>query len=319
MQNKSSPAVLFVIYVFLVLLSVIVSPAENIHTDNIVVVLDASGSMEDRFISDPTQTRMDAAKEALRAVLTTIHDGTNIGLLVFSGSNVNKHWVYPLGPKNNEALAKAINSPLPGGTTPLGEYLKIGADRLLEQREKQYNYGSYRLLVVTDGAATDHDKVQLYTPEIMHKQIRIDVIGVDMEQNHMLATVVDSYRRADNPKQLIKAVSDILAESASTGIDSGGENIFELISPLTEELALSIIDEMTKVPGNQPIGKQPPPLEQTTEMDTPNPTVNANANQPSNQNSNLVLAGIIILIISLSIITWVVIKKKQVNSKTQNK
>ena len=96
------------------------------------------------------------------------------------------------------------------------------------------------------------------------------------------------------------------------------ENIFELISPLTEELALSIIDEMTKVPGNQPIGKQPP-LEQTTEMDTPNPTVNANANQPSNQNSNLVLAAIIILIISLSIITWVVIKKKQVNSKTQNK
>ena len=82
---------------------------------------------------------------------------------------------------------------------------------------------------------------------------------------------------------------------------------------------MSIIDEMTKVPGNQPIGKQPPPLEQTTEMDTPNPTVNANANQPSNQNSNLVLAGIIILIISLSIITWVVIKKKQVNSKTQNK
>jgi len=53
-------------------------------------------------------------------------------------------------------------------------------------------------------------------------------------------------------------------------------------------------------------------------MDTPNPTINANVNQPSNQNSNLILAGIIIFIISLSIITWVVIKKK-VNSKTQNK
>ena len=34
---------------------------------------------------------------------------------------------------------------------------------------------------------------------------------------------------------------------------------------------------------------------------------------------NLVLAGIIILIISLSIMTWIVIKKNQVNSKTQNK
>ena len=76
---------------------------------------------------------------------------------------------------------------------------------------------------------------------------------------------------------------------------------------------------MTKVPGNQPIGKQPLPPEQTTEMDIPNPTVNANVNQPSNQDSNLVLAGIIILIISLSIMTWVVIKKNQVNSKAQNK
>jgi len=316
MQNTSSPVVLLTICAFLVSLSVTVLPDENVHTDNIVVILDASGSMGEKFSSDPTKTRMNAAKEALQTVLTTILDGTNIGLLVFSGSNVKNHWVYPLGPKDNEALIKAINFPLPGGTTPLGTYLKIGANRLLEQREKQYNYGSYRLLVVTDGAASAPDKVRLYTPEIMHKQIRIDVIGVDMEQDHMLATVVDSYRRADNPEQLIKAVSEVLAEVAGTGIDSGGEDIFELISPLTEELASSLIDEMTKVPGNQPIGKQLVTPKQATKMDTANQIVNANTNQPSNQDSEMGFhIWFIIIIISLSVIMWVVFKNRNKSSQ----
>ena len=292
-----------------------VLPGENVHTDNIVVILDASGSMGEEFSSDPTKTRMNAAKEALQTVLTTILDGTNIGLLVFSGSNVKNHWVYPLGPKDNEALIKAINFPLPGGTTPLGTYLKIGANRLLEQREKQYNYGSYRLLVVTDGAASDPDKVRLYTPEIMHKQIRIDVIGVDMEQDHMLATVVDSYRRAGNPEQLIKAVSEVLAEVAGTGIDSGGE-VYSLISPLTEELASSLIDVMTKVPGNQPIGKQLVTPEQATKVDTANQIVNANTNQPSNQDSEMGFhIWFIIIIISFSVIMWVVFKNRNKSSQ----
>ena len=315
MQTTSSPVVLLAIYAFLVSLPVTVLPGENVHTDNIVVILDASGSMGEEFSSDPTKTRMNAAKEALQTVLTTILDGTNIGLLVFSGSNVKNHWVYPLGPKDNEALIKAINFPLPGGTTPLGTYLKIGANRLLEQREKQYNYGSYRLLVVTDGAASDPDKVRLYTPEIMHKQIRIDVIGVDMEQDHMLATVVDSYRRADNPEQLIKAVSEVLAEVAGTGIDSGGE-VYSLISPLTEELASSLIDEMTKVPGNQPIGKQLVTPEQATKVDTANQIVNANTNQPSNQDSEMGFhIWFIIIIISFSVIMWVVFKNRNKSSQ----
>ena len=315
MQTTSSPVVLLAIYAFLVSLPVTVLPDENVHTDNIVVILDASGSMGEEFSSDPTKTRMNAAKEALQTVLTTILDGTNIGLLVFSGSNVKNHWVYPLGPKDNEALIKAINFPLPGGTTPLGTYLKIGANRLLEQREKQYNYGSYRLLVVTDGAASDPDKVRLYTPEIMHKQIRIDVIGVDMEQDHMLATVVDSYRRADNPEQLIKAVSEVLAEVAGTGIDSGGE-VYSLISPLTEELASSLIDEMTKVPGNQPIGKQLVTPEQATKVDTANQIVNANTNQPSNQDSEMGFhIWFIIIIISFSVIMWVVFKNRNKSSQ----
>lgn len=296
MKNVTRPTVLFII--LLLQLTPDALSEEGVHTENIVIILDASGSMKDKFSSDQTKTKMAAAKEALRQVVRKIPDGTNIGVLVFSGTNTQKNWVYPLSPKDDDELMKAISLPRPGGGTPLGNYIKIGADRLLEQREKQYNYGSYRLLVVTDGQATDPEAVKTYTPEVMDRQIRIDVIGVDMRQDHMLATVVDSYRRADNPGQLVKVVSEILAETSNTGTNTSGEDVFEFIAPLTENVALSLITAITKVPGNTPIGKQPmtPEPEATTPppKQPPQPS-QQNTPQASGQMWKVLLIGIAIL------------------------
>ena len=231
----------------------ICSADDDIHKDNIVVILDASGSMQDKFSGDRTKSKMEAAKAALQEVLANIPDGTQIGLLVFSGANIHNEWVYPLGPKDTEKLIAAIRLPQPSGDTPLGKYIRIGANRLLEQREKQYNYGNYRLLVVTDGEASDADKVKHYTPEILNRQIRIDVIGVDMKTDHMLANVVDSYRKADNPGELVAAVSQILAETGGTGTDVGGEDAFEYIAPLSPEIAADLIQQLTTPPSNTSI------------------------------------------------------------------
>ncbi len=228
--------------------------AENgVHTDNIIVILDASGSMKDKFRGDETKSKMDAAKEALQEVLAKIPDGTNIGVLVFSGRNVPNEWVYPLGPKDTNKLIEAINRPEPEGGTPLGRYIRIGANRLLEQREKQYNYGNYRLLIVTDGEAQDAEKVTKYTPEILNRQLRVDVIGVDMSTDHQLAQEADSYRKADNPGELVAAVSQILAETGGTATDVGGEEAFDDIAPLTTEIALDLIQRITTPASNEAI------------------------------------------------------------------
>ena len=80
--------------------------------------------------------------------------------------------MYPLGPKDTEKLTAADSVATTERQYTLGRYIRIGANRLLEQREKQYNYGNYRLLVVTDGEASDADKVRHYTPEILNRQIR---------------------------------------------------------------------------------------------------------------------------------------------------
>ena len=252
----------------------ICSADDDIHKDNIVVILDASGSMREKFSSDQTKSKMEAAKAALLEVLSKVPDGTQIGLLVFSGANIQNEWVYALGPKDTQRLTAAIQLPQPGGNTPLGRYIRIGANRLLEQREKQYNYGNYRLLIVTDGEASDADKVRHYTPEILNRQIRVDVIGVDMTTNHMLANFVDSYRKADNPGELVAAVSEILAETADTGTDVSGEDAFEYIAPLSDEIAADLIQRLTTPPSNTSIAIKPTetrPSQPTPPRQTPAP------------------------------------------------
>lgn len=279
------------------------SIADNgVHTDNIVIILDASGSMQDKFRADETKSKMDAAKEALKEVLAKVPEGTNIGLLVFSGRNIRDEWVYPLGPKDTARIIAAIDLPQPEGGTPLGRYMRIGANRLLEQREKQYNYGNYRLLIVTDGEAQDQAKIEQYTPEILNRQIRVDVIGVDMKTDHKLATDADSYRRADNPGELVAAVSQILAETGGTGTDIDGEDAFEYIAPLSSEVALDLIQRITTPPSNAvitatPVKRMPTqPKAPTTQQPIQQPVP-----KRSGGNSGWLIIGLVIVIVGFII------------------
>ncbi|MXV78215.1 VWA domain-containing protein [Candidatus Poribacteria bacterium] len=274
--------------------------AENgVHTDNIVVILDASGSMKDKFRGDETKSKMDAAKEALQEVLAKIPDGTNIGVLVFSGRNVPNEWVYPLGPKDTNKLIEAINRPEPEGGTPLGRYIRIGANRLLEQRDKQYNYGNYRLLIVTDGEAQDSEKVAKYTPEILNRHLRVDVIGVDMSTDHQLAQEADSYRRADNPGELVAAVSQILAETGGTATDVGGEEAFDDIAPLTTEIASDLIKRITTPASNEAIAIETTstvPRQPNTPTQPQQPTQQPVQQRDRGGNAPWILIGIVVLV-----------------------
>ena len=284
----------------------ICSADDDIHKDNIVVILDASGSMQDKFSGDRTKSKMEAAKEALQEVLAKVPDDTYIGLLVFSGANIQNEWMYPLGAKDTQKLIAAIHLPQPSGNTPLGKYIRIGANRLLEQREKQYNYGNYRLLVVTDGEASDADKVKHYTPEILNRQIRVDVIGVDMKTDHMLAKVVDSYRKADNPGELVAAVSQILAETGDTGTDVGGEDAFEYIAPLSSEIAVDLIQQLTTPPSNMEIAVKPmevTPSQTTTPRKSPTPQRRDTGNQGT--------LWFVVILVVLSIIGFLIFRNRK--------
>lgn len=227
----------------------------NVYTDNVVIVFDGSGSMNARMGSGGAGiTRIDAAKQALKQMLDVFPPDAHLGLLVFNRANQN--WVYELGPRNDKALISAIDSITVGGLTPLGQYMKLGADRLLEAREAQYGYGTYRLLVVTDGEATDPRLLERYTPEILARGIIIDVIGVAMRSEHTLAGMAHSYRSADDPESLTRTLQEVFAEYEQTDESESPEQFFAELEGFPVEIAMPMLSAL-RTSGNHPIGESP--------------------------------------------------------------
>ena len=247
-------------------------------TDNVVVVVDASGSMGANM-AGTGRDRMSVAKDALKQVLDQIPDTTHVGILVFPRGD----WVYPLGPRKESMLAGAIDSIQSGGGTPLGEYMKRGADVLLDARRKQFGYGTYRLLVVTDGEAGDARQVEAYTPDIISRGITIDVIGVEMASRHTLATKVHSYRNANDPESLKQAISEVFAEVASGDAGQTGEDAFELIADLPEATASAMLKSLS-TSGNQPIGEAP--SMRSVESPSPSPAPSYSGGTTSSQSTS---------------------------------
>ena len=189
-------------------------------------------------------TKMEAARDAIATVLAGVPEATQVGLLVFSGrGKVGGDWVFPLGKRDDRMLIDRLNQITPNGGTPLGEYLVKGTESLLAQRKEQNGYGTYRLLVVTDGEASDKDVVAAAMPDIRTRGLMLDVIGVNMSGAHSLATDVSSYRSADDRAALQEAIRQVFAEVGSKGADDVSDD-FELLEAFPDGAVKGVIDRL---------------------------------------------------------------------------
>ncbi|MBI4143005.1 VWA domain-containing protein [Candidatus Uhrbacteria bacterium] len=239
--------------------------ADDVH-DSVVIVFDASGSMDGSMggMFGGGVQKMVAAKRALKTVLTALPQTTHIGLLVFSDVRPNG-WVHPLGPRDDAKILAALDEDddkpdaiKPIGGTPLGEYLKIGADRLLGERTKSLNYGTYRLVAITDGEATDGNLMASVAPEIVQRGIELHAIGVAMPQGHLLSKYANSYQSADSPRALEEAARKAVRVEASTVAGQlDGVEYADLVAAMDPEVMTAIIDAFSAYP-NHPIGERPP-------------------------------------------------------------
>lgn len=217
--------------------------------DCVVIVFDDSGSMDEGFGGE---RRMDAAKRGLKAVLRSVPKSTWIGILA-----LNAGWIYQLGPNDSARLSDMIERIETNGGTPLARNIKAGADRLMAEREKQFGYGSYQLLVVTDGQETEDDRaIEAYPPEVRSRGLTLDVIGVGIGEKHTLRKNAHSYRSADNPAALERAIREVLAERVDQSDQTGGGDAFALVAGLDPGVAQAMITSLGKQP-NHPIGEQP--------------------------------------------------------------
>ena len=218
---------------------------------SIVVILDNSGSMSARMTGG--DTRMAAAKRSLQAVLNLTPATARVGVVLLNPPRIGEPWLVPLGPIDPGSMRQAVQGIVAGGPTPLGAAMKTAADALLGLRD-QSRYGTYKLLIVSDGEANDRRLVERYLPEAQARGLLIDVIGVDMAQQHSLATRANTYRNAADPASLEQAISAVvLGESTADGGDAGDSD-FELLDPLPAELAAASLTALTTL-ANEPIGQ----------------------------------------------------------------
>jgi uncharacterized protein YegL len=246
--------------------------AQDGYHDTVVIVLDGSGSMAETMQSPPV-AKMDAAKRALKKVVTQVEPDTHVGLLVFAGPGI--YWAYEPAAVDTQALSVAIDAIVPGAATPLGASIKVAADRLMEERNKQHGMGRYRLLVVTDGEASDGPVMASHAAELTSRQIAMDVIGVNMPggAEHTLAKFGRSYQSADDAVQLVAAIRKaIIVEAGGT---SGIEVDFDETANVPLESARGWLTALSNQAPNHPLGTQPPQPEAkegTTPQPAPPPT-----------------------------------------------
>ncbi len=233
--------------------AILLAAALSAADQNVVVVLDDSGSMDQRMSGGQRVRKMDAAKQALLSVLEQLPDEAHVGVLALNSIQGGNHWIVPLGPVDRASIQQQIGGIRATGGTPLGAAMKEAADALLENRTKQI-YGTYRLLIVTDGEAGDRDLVEAYLPAIKARGLITDVIGVDMPGSHSLATQVNTYRRADDPASLASAIAEVFAETSDDSGDAG-QSDYDLLSGLSDEVAAAALIGLTDT-NNLPIGQQ---------------------------------------------------------------
>jgi uncharacterized protein with von Willebrand factor type A (vWA) domain len=152
----------------------------------------------------------------------------NIGLMLF-GTNKGDDYseALPIASGNKAQFLEIINSLQPSGNTPLGEALLASVDKMVEQYKKQLGYGTYRIIIITDGEQTGIALKQPCNYLAQHGFIGLYSIGLCMESSHTLKKYSLSYRDANNYEELEKALVEATAESDVFDASLFDENLYK--------------------------------------------------------------------------------------------
>lgn len=187
---------------------------EDLTRRNIVLVFDASGSMEGR--------KLKTAKAAVKTYVSQVPEGTNLGLVVFDTKGVRAPVSVSLDPRKE--FSKVIEDIRAGGVTPLKSAIELGYGMLIDQSKKQLQYGEYHLVVVTDGEANSgEDPQQTVTNILANSPVVIHTIGFQIGGRHSLNQPGKvRYIEADDEETLLQGLQTVLAEAEQFDVKSFG-------------------------------------------------------------------------------------------------
>jgi len=182
---------------------------ENMTAKNYVIVFDDSGSMHDTCNSKAA--KFEEGKEAVTQFINAVPEGVNLALY-----NMNAGFLVSLTP-NHDVVAQALRDSRINGGTPLDTSIKRAYKALTKQGQAQLGYGTYGIIVVTDGAAgMGEDPTNTVNAIVDQTPVEIHTVGFCLGNNHSLNQAGRTfYTAADDVNTLIAAMKSVLAESES--------------------------------------------------------------------------------------------------------
>jgi Ca-activated chloride channel homolog len=187
-------------------------PGEVSLARNFYFLFDCSGSMDENCSGE---RKIEGARNALLHFLKNVSSDANIGLLAFGLDEEDGcKEILPISKNNYTSLQKSVSPLEPTGNTPLGRAIFIGTEKLINQYKKQLGYGEYRLIVITDGNATDGNDMVDACQNLSHYGfISLYSIGLCMDSDNPLKDFALSSRDASNYEELEKALIETAAET----------------------------------------------------------------------------------------------------------
>ena len=199
--------------------SIVVVP-EDMMAVNWAVVLDNSGSMKTTQCSGQ-ETRMVAGGKAVIAFSKKRSGSDNFALILFTGNHPFVRLAMPLG-QDRALLMKEVEAARADFNTPLGPAIEAAYGELFKQGKRQGWYGSYHIVVVTDGDWNQGaDPGPIVKRIVSGSPVQIHTVGFCTGDGHRLNIPgYTSYVSADNAEQVNKGLQAVLTAESEVFTDS---------------------------------------------------------------------------------------------------
>lgn len=192
-----------------------VAPAAAQEKENVILILDASGSMWGRVDG---REKILIAREVVGSVLADIGDKVNMGIIAYGhrrkGDCGDIETVLPVGRVDVPLFTEVINSLQPKGKTP------ITASVLKAAEELRYREQKSTIILVSDGLETCNADPCALASRLEQEGIdfTVHVVGFDLgnEDPRTLQCLAENtggrFLSADNADQLNAAIGEVVAE-----------------------------------------------------------------------------------------------------------